>query len=56
MAAYEKHDEMDELQKAAYDWVCDQMKTGVDTISSVSSAAKASEYFNLEVKANTLEV
>jgi hypothetical protein len=47
---------MNELRKAAYDWVCDQIKTGVDTISAVSSAAKASENFNLEVKANTLEV
>jgi hypothetical protein len=47
MAAYEERNEMIEPQKAVYDWACDQMKIGVDTVSpSVSIAARASEKIN----------
>jgi hypothetical protein len=45
---------MIELQKVAYDWVCEQMSTGLDRVSAVSIAARASEKFNFEVKPDTL--
>jgi hypothetical protein len=54
MAAYAECNDMIELHRAPYDWACNQMKTGVDTISAVSFAAQASEKIDFEVKADML--